>query len=220
MKKMMYPLLGALALGAVSLSARAEDGPYSLSANVALTSDYVFRGITQTDEDPAIQGGFDFAHESGFYLGTWGSNVSFANMELDLYGGFANELANGLSYDVGYAHYLYFGDEEKSGEDLDMGELYAKFGFKMFSLEYYYNPDDPSSDYIGLGIAHELPQGFTLGASAGRASFDEGEDYTDWKIFVGTSLQGFDFELAYTDTDLEDNPDADGRAVFTVSRVF
>ena len=77
-----------------------------VSANVALTTDYRFRGISQTDEKPAIQGGFDVALDNGIYIGTWGSNVDFANsLELDYYIGFANDINEDWSYDVGYIYY-------------------------------------------------------------------------------------------------------------------
>ena len=86
-----------LTIGAVSASA---DDP--ISGNVALTTDYRFRGISQSDESPAIQGGFDFEHDSGFYLGAWGSSVDFDTngagydgcLELDLYGGFSNSFGD------------------------------------------------------------------------------------------------------------------------------
>ena len=88
---MKVHLIGLFA-AAVAPAAVAQDAPaYTLTANVSLASDYYFRGLTQTWGKPAIQGGFDFAHGSGFYAGVWGSNVSgkqFAggSMELDLYG--------------------------------------------------------------------------------------------------------------------------------------
>ena len=100
----------ALALAATSAIIVAEEAsPHSLSANVAMTTDYIWRGISQTDNGPAIQGGIDYAHSSGFYLGTWASNVDFgtgddSNIEIDVYGGYGNEVG-GLSYDVGIIHY-------------------------------------------------------------------------------------------------------------------
>src|SRR5690606_38399513 len=82
-----------------------------LSANIGATSNYVWRGVTQTDDSAAIQGGIDYSHESGFYLGTWASNVEFSDHELDLYGGYAGEAA-GIGYDVGVIFYTYGSDED------------------------------------------------------------------------------------------------------------
>ena len=106
--------------------ANAAEGPFEYSANVALTSDYVWRGYTQTDEGFATQGGFDINHETGIYVGTWGSNVKFledntvepsdrADVELDLYLGYGGELDHGVSYDVQVTRYMYPG----SGSDLN-----------------------------------------------------------------------------------------------------
>ena len=97
MKKLAYALVLTGLVAAPTLAMAEEESPHSLSANVTLTSDYIFRGISQTGGDPAIQGGLDYSHKSGFYLGTWASNVGWiedfqgyesGNMEIDLYGGF------------------------------------------------------------------------------------------------------------------------------------
>ncbi|MCW8930992.1 MAG: TorF family putative porin, partial [Gammaproteobacteria bacterium] len=91
----------------VPVSASAE-GFGSISANVALTTDYYFRGISQTDNDGALQGGFDWAHDSGAYAGVWASNVSFGDthLEFDTYAGFSNEVGD-FGYDVGVIKYNY-----------------------------------------------------------------------------------------------------------------
>src|SRR3546814_12414933 len=85
--------------------------PGTFAANVALGTDYVFRGISQTDEEPTVQGGFDWSHDSGIYLGIWGSNVDFddgdeAHLETDIYGGW-KPTWNGFTFDVGGIYYLY-----------------------------------------------------------------------------------------------------------------
>jgi uncharacterized protein (TIGR02001 family) len=81
------------------------------SGNVAYTNDYRFRGISQTDEDMAVQGGFDIDFGNGFYAGTWASNVQFGgSIEIDWYGGYAGEVNDDLSYDIGYMYYSYPSD--------------------------------------------------------------------------------------------------------------
>lgn len=87
------------------------DSGFSISGNVALTTDYRFRGVSLSAGDPAIQGGIDIGHESGFYVGTWASSIeggpAFGEMELDIYGGYSREFDSGLTVDVGLLYYLY-----------------------------------------------------------------------------------------------------------------
>ena len=108
-------LLAALGVAA---AAAADESPHTLTANVGLYSQYVFRGLAQGNEKPAIQGGADYSHASGFYAGTWLSNVSWFSdtnagnsnsLEWDLYGGFRKSWDNGFSGDVGYLRYEYPG---------------------------------------------------------------------------------------------------------------
>lgn len=113
--------LACAAIPALAADAAPAPTPaYTLTANVGLTSQYVYRGITQTAEKPAIQGGADFTHSSGLYLGTWGSNISWfsdnpsngtgnsVSMEWDLYGGYRNTIGD-IGYDVGVLQYYYPG---------------------------------------------------------------------------------------------------------------
>lgn len=106
-----------------------ESGPITVSANVALTTDYRFRGLSFSDGDIAIQGGFDVAHESGFYVGVWGSSIedspTFGNSEIDLYGGWSGDVGSGITADVGLL-YFYFpnGDNGLAGPS-DFFEPYA-----------------------------------------------------------------------------------------------
>ena len=80
-----------------------------ISSNFTLSSNYIWRGMTQTMDSPGYSGGFDYSSESGFYAGTWGSNVSFggAGLELDTYFGYSGEVEGGFGYDIGYINYGY-----------------------------------------------------------------------------------------------------------------
>jgi len=220
----------ALALATASTITVAEEtSPHSLSANVAMTTDYVWRGISQTDNGPAIQGGIDYAHSSGFYLGTWASNVDFgagddSNIEVDVYGGYGNEIS-GLSYDVGIIHYDY-----PSESDNNFDEVYLGLGYSFLSAmvshtdEFGEGADDAT--YYELGADFELPMAVGLGLHVGHYDLDkdDGEDYTDWKVGLSRDYLGFTFELAYTDTDLSDTDCGgnlcDGRGIFTVSKAL
>ena len=144
-----------------------------LSANVALTTDYVWRGVSQTLEDPAIQGGFDFEHDSGFAVGVWGSNVDFwetgdpnddgANMEFDIYGSYSGEFGDGFSYSVGVIYYMYPGTD--SGVDIDWLELNGSLGWGPVAFAINYSSDVYNSSetgvYYNLSGSHEI-EGFTL----------------------------------------------------------
>lgn len=208
----------ASSLLVLTASAMAEDKS-PVSANVALTTNYVWRGYSQSAENAAIQGGFDYAHASGFYLGTWGSNVNFGNdavtsadgdgasMELDLYGGYKFK-AGPIDMDVGVIHYMYPG--ANSSLDYDFTELYVGGGYGPFSLKYsrasdYQGTTSKSGSYLDAALSFELPEGFGLGLHVGKSSGDGIKDvfvkeYTDYKVSLSKEVGGFGFGLAYTDT--------------------
>ncbi len=220
----------ALALTTATVVAVAEEAPvHSFSANLAVTTDYIWRGVSQTDNEPALQGGVDYAHASGLYLGAWASNVDFgpgddSDIEIDLYGGFANEVGD-FSYDLGVIHYDYPGEG-----DNDFDEVYLGLGYDFLSAKVSYTDefgeDGDDATYYEAGADFELPMAVALGLHVGYYDIDpdDGFDYTDWKVAVAREYSGFNFELAYTDTDLSDNECGgdycDGRAIFTVSREF
>lgn len=130
---MKYLAFAAAALtAAIALPAQAQDAeppkPFTVTGSVALVSDYRFRGVSQSDEEGAIQGGITVSHQSGFYIGTWASNLSGwgtfggANMELDLIGGYKREIASGITVDAGVTWYMYPGGYSKT----DFAEPYVK----------------------------------------------------------------------------------------------
>lgn len=220
--------------------------PFSFSGSVTLTSDYVFRGISQTQEDPALQGSFDVSHESGLYAGVWASNVDFddgstptgtdTNLEVDFYGGFANSI-DAFSYDLGVIYYAY---PDTSGADYDYVEFLLGLGydFEVLSISgaVYYSPDffaeTGDAWYVTAGIAVPVTDWLTLDANYGLQTIDETtpDDYSDWNVGATVSIEGFDFSVRYTDTDLSTaecasfsasvNDVCEGRAVFSVSRAL
>ncbi len=128
---MRYTYLLAAAcsvLAAVPALAQEETKPFTVSGSIALVSDYRFRGVSQSDEEMAVQGGLTVSHESGFYVGTWASNLSGwgtfggSNTELDLYGGYKTTFSNGLTVDAGLLWYMYPG----GASDTDFAEPYIK----------------------------------------------------------------------------------------------
>lgn len=156
-------VIGALALS-MPLIAQAES-PHSFSANVALTSDYLFRGISQTTNELALQGGFDYSYDSGMaaepYFGVWASSIDFgpsangdnAAIEVDYYGGLAGAFANGINWDVGGIYYHYPSQNQddtaavNGGEaDFDFWEAYANLGYTFEDVRF--------SPSVGAGYAY------------------------------------------------------------------
>ena len=235
---MMKKTLIAAAMVTVSLPVLAE-----VSGNVALTTDYRFRGWSQTTSDPAIQGGFDYNHESGFYVGTWGSNVEFAgSLELDYYAGFANDINDNIAYDVGIIYYDYPGGD-LGGVDPEFLEIYGGLsgdlgpvslsGTISYSDDYF--GETGKAFYYDLGASYGLPYDISLNAHFGYQTIDDGsikddgffssdeDSYKDWSIGVSKSMWELDFDLSYIDTNLSDsdcfgNNVCDSTVVFSISK--
>ena len=204
-KKMMI----ALGIAAASFSTLTAT---DFSANVAITSDYVWRGVSQTDSNPAIQGGFDLEHESGFSLGTWGSNVAgSANAEFDIYGAYAMDL-EGINFSVGFIVYTYSDDSSLDFEEGNIGASYGPFS-AMISHDF-----DNDNTYIEAAYDYEITDSILLSAHMGEYSFDNDGDYTDWSISASTEYNGFGFSLAYIDTDISNFDAADSRIAFSISK--
>jgi uncharacterized protein (TIGR02001 family) len=232
---MIKKTLIATALLASSSAAMAE-----ISANVTLASDYVFRGVSQTDNQMAIQGGFDWGHDSGFYVGTWASNVDSQffggatdpQIELDLYLGYANEFGNGLGYDLGYLRYQYPG-----GGDFNTNELYGVLSYKGFSGSVNYSDElafvgsEESGWYWKAAYEYSFPYeiGFSahIGYSTGGGFDDDkalGGSYTDWSIAGSIPVAGVDLGLVYTDTNVSSSDCGgnvcDAKLIATIGKSF
>lgn len=219
LRNTLFATAAAAALFAVPASLSAQDGiGGDLSANVALTNVYVFRGIDQTNEKAAIQGGFDYAHDSGIYLGAWGSNVDFgdgddATMELDLYGGYSGSFGD-VGYDVGVIYYAY----PNSDAEYEFFELYGsvsgEFEAVGLSAGLAWSPDyfaeSGDSLYANAGISYGITDNFGVDAGLGYQWIDETDvfgtpDYLDWTIGATYSWDNFAIDGRYTDTDLDDD---------------
>lgn len=171
---------------------------FTTSANLALTSNYVWRGMTQTSNSPAVQGGIDLGYK-GLYAGVWGSNINFgseASLESDFYGGYKGELA-GIGYDLGYIMYAYPHDST----NLNFEEVYfglsKSIGDVGLNAKYYkaiQAARDPK-DYWETGASYALPAGFSLAGSYGDYE-DIGSNY---KVGVSKTLDKFTLGVAYTD---------------------
>lgn len=235
------PFAAAFASGIIAFTASASvfaaaDKGVEVSGNVALTSDYRFRGLEQSDGGPAIQGGFDVDLGRGIYVGTWASNIDFggtsdASMEIDYYVGYAGEISDAISYDVGYIYYDYPQSGNNNGVDdnLDYDEWYVSFSVADVTVGAVYSDDFTGdvgaaryfyTDYsldLGNEVSLDLHYGHNEFADSGTSGGANG--YDDVSIGVSKALMGVDFSLAYVGThQLDFDGFGDDGLVFTVSK--
>ena len=202
------------------------------SATVTAVSDYLFNGVSQTQEDPALQASFDWADDSGIYAGVWGSNVDFGegtNLEADAYLGYSSSISSSIIMDIGIAQYTYHGEDFSS--DYNYAESYAKFNYNNTNLNVWY-----AWDYFGTGAGHTivmLTQSFPINdtfwidlsadysMSSNKAKWEwepDDDDYMHWRITANYTWQQWNFTAGYEDTDL--NTYGDATFVATISRTF
>ncbi len=184
---MRKTILSAAIIGAFSLPAIAEDAPPAspLSFNVGVVSDYLFRGVSQTHGRPALQGGIDYAHPSGFYVGAWGSYITWVKdflgsgrTEVDVYGGYKNTVGD-FSYDVGYITYNYPGHGSAIPTILanpNTQELYASVGYKWLSAKYSYATSSHFIGWYGGSAYDQKTRG--SGYLEVNANYDLGDGWT------------------------------------------
>lgn len=225
---------GAAMTAQPAKAAEVLDG--ELSGNVGFFTDYVYRGFTQTGGEAAIQGGIDWGHESGFYVGSWGSNVDFGgaadeSLEVDIYGGFSNSFESipELSYDLGVLYYWYPGTDDSF--DYNFVEFYGSLGYDFevvsTSVGIAYSPDffggGEGAFYYTLGAEVPLPANFSLSGTYGISRFEDNTaaalpDYEDWNIGLGYSVWELDLSVNYTDT--SDDAGDNGAVIFGVATAF
>jgi len=190
MKKLSYLLVLSGLISVPTFAADAPASPHSFSGNVGVTTDYIFRGITQTQHKPALSGGVDYSHSSGLYAGTWMSNQSWvgtggtaatgdayktnSSLEWDLYGGYKGT-AGDVGYDVGVIRYYYPGDKVAGAISPDTTEAYLGASWKMLSVKYSHvlsdyfigwagtaNAKTRGSNYLELNASRDLGDGWGL----------------------------------------------------------
>ena len=256
----MYKLLKSTAVGiaATFLSTasvqaaeplvNAKAFPGEFSANISLVSEYYFRGVSQTDDAPAVQGGFDWSasiDESagiGVYLGVWGSNVDFnetggvdgATIEIDYYGGLTGTIGDtGLGWDIGFIYYTYPGAAGSLNYDFWEGQvaLSYDFGIASATASINYSPENfgesGAAFYPKLGIEAPVGKYLTLAADVAKQYIQDNTtfglpDYVEYGIGATVNLAGFDINLTWSDTDMSETEcgDACGMLLLSVSRSF
>jgi uncharacterized protein (TIGR02001 family) len=162
----------------------------AVEANIGATSNYVWRGVTQTSDDATLQGGVDYSNEEGFSLGAWASDVKFADgYELDIYGGYSAESASGIGYSVGFTQYLY----PDAATDIDFLEIYGSVsvGPVTAAIAHTISADTASSEgdnYYSLSAGTDLEEGLSLGGTLGYYDYDSGASYTHAQLDLTKSL--------------------------------
>lgn len=208
----LLPLSALLLSGAVLAEEAPSDSVagFTLSANITLATDYLYRGLSQTTGDPALQGGFDLNHESGFYIGLWGSNVDFADsLELDYYAGFSGAINDDLSYDIGLLYYDYPSDP--TDPEGDFLEYYTSLSWKSLTLGLNYSSDffaeTGDAYYYYASYDLSLPQDFGLNFYLAQQELDQdtfGNDdsYTHYSLTLSKEVLGVELGLTWSDTDI------------------
>lgn len=231
MNRLAKPFQGILStfivLGVVLQSALGID----TSANVTLSSDYSFRGVSQTGLLPAVQGGFDVSLDNGFSIGTWASNVNFnseTSMELDLYASWESDTIAGLfSLNASVIRFEY----PSEGDLLDYMEYSisanvwnASIGLN-FSNEYF-GANGPAFIYPFIGASWEFEDQFSFAAQIGWSSVDAedffapGEDsYVDVSLSITVPIADLDVSGTLVGSTLDD-PNAEGRFILSIGKSF
>ncbi|WP_163936362.1 TorF family putative porin [Paraferrimonas sp. SM1919] len=199
--------LAALVITAGSLLATPVMAEVSLNAGVV--SNYLWRGLTQTNGAAAVQGGIDFESDSGVYVGSWASNVDFGDgtsYELDFYGGYAGEVS-GFNYDLGVIYYAF-----PDGEDSNATELYLSAGYDFISMTYskqiQSDWDANNVSYLEANAEFELTQSLTLGLHAGKWLGSDTDEDTDINASLTRSTDQGDISLLVSKSSAVDYDDA------------
>jgi len=219
-------LAAALATLTAAGAASAQDVEWAF--NAAATSDYVFRGASQSDESLAMQGGVD-ATIGGFYAGGWASSVDFGDdtsAEIDAYGGYRAE-AGGFALDVGVVGYFYV--NAPGGADYDYVEYKAAasraVGPLTAGVAVYYSPDffgaDETATYVEGNLAVTPIDKVTVSGAVGKQWLDVTGDYVTWNVGAAYAItDNLVFDLRYHDTDVDNAPLYDGRVAATLKVLF
>jgi uncharacterized protein (TIGR02001 family) len=224
----------ALCLPAISMAEEAApaaaDAPkpdWTFAGNFALQSEYLYRGIAQSDHKPAVSGGFDLTHVSGFYLGNWDSSISWisgdltqsgatsAPIEMDFYGGYKFEVVKDVTLDFGVLQYYYPVAGVKPATNPDTLEVYLAGSYGPATLKYSHSTsnlfgtaDSKGSGYLDLSLSFDLGGGFTLAPHVGHQKVGGAANtnltYTDYNLKVTKDFSGWGVSAGYYGTNAKD----------------
>lgn len=195
-----------------------------VTGNLGLTTDYRFRGISQTQNSVALQGGIDYSHASGFYAGNWNSSISSelfpgsSGIESDVYAGYKKDIYKGLTVDVGSYNYFY----PRANTNADTYELYAGLSYGPVSTKYSRSLSDyfgvantKGTQYFQADVAYPVIDKLTAKAHVGRTDVDGNSalNYTDYNVGVVYDYKGYNLGATYY---INDNYGTDVKSVNTV----
>lgn len=222
-------LLLALPMSAFAQDAEEEESPISWS--LTATSDYVFRGVSQSDEDPTAQAGITYTSPIGLYAGVWGSGVDFGaggpDFEYDAFVGYNIDFSEKVNFDVVLNRYMYKGSDDDGA--LAYNELITKTTFfDNYSATVAYTNDYVGSSeeswYYALGASYELPKDFSVAFNVGHTTISEKldyDDYTNYGITLSKAIGPVTAALGYVGTDSHGDVSfgklAEDRVVFSLS---
>lgn len=225
MKKLLTMLTAVVAMALTAPAAVAAE----VAGNVTLASDYSFRGWSQTSRDPAIQGGFDVAFESGFSLGTWASNVNFGetSMEWDLYLGWSGEISDGMELGVQFIHFQYPNDTDLNYQEVAVSLSVGDFGLGFnYSPEYLAAPNEtffyPYVSY-SYSLTEQISLDFAVGLNIAESDdfFGDDSEYIDYSASASLPLGGVNFGIGIVGTNLDEDAcgrDCEARVLLTLSK--
>ena len=226
--------IGATAIAVPAFAQEEEaaaEGPISISGGVTVASDYRFRGVSLSDKDFVVQPTITISHESGFYVGAWGSNLAENtgdDIEVDIYAGFSG--GEELTYDIGATYYLYPGVSSFNYLELT-GKLGTTIGPATVGVQLSYVPSQDNTGnadnwYYATNASVAIPNTpISLTGSIGieDGAFTAGDEKVDWSLGATTSVQGFTLGVAYVDANRRSIfalNDSKAGVVFTVSYGF
>jgi len=225
MKKIL--LLSVLSLGALSsvtpVSAQTPAAEVSpLSFNVGLTSDYRYRGLSQSAKEPAFSAGADYTHESGVYVGTWFSSINWikdaggkGTAEVDLYGGYKGALAGDIGFDVGLLHYYYPANALKDAgmKNANTLEVYGALTYGPFTAKYSHSTtnlfgvaNSKGSGYVDVAANFDLSDGLSVVPHVGyqRVAKNDTSSYLDYSVALNKDLNGLIYSAALVGTNFKE----------------
>jgi uncharacterized protein (TIGR02001 family) len=230
----MSVAISAIAISAPAFAQEAAEeaaGPVTLTGGVAVVSDYRFRGVSLSDKDFAVQPYLTVKHESGLYVGTWGSNLADNagdDVEVDLYAGFAG--GEELTYDISATYYVYPGVSSFNYLELT-GKLGSTVGPATVGVQLSYVPSQDNTGnndniYFGTNAAIAIPNSpisivGTMGIEDG--AFTAGSEKVDWSLGLTAAVSGFTLGVSYVDVNRETifaPKDSAAGVVFSVSYGF
>lgn len=195
-----------------------EESPWSVSGSVAVTSNYMFRGLPQSDGEPALQAGVTVGHSSGFYAGFWGSNIDFndgffgeeaAELELDLFVGYGFSLGENTSADINVTYYTYPGSYDPYDYDFFevIGGITHDFGPASVGVKAAWSPDgfgtEEDTFWLGGNLTVPIVDWLSISGNVGYQWFEIADDYTHYDIGLTASYNDITFDVRYIATDLD-----------------